>query len=162
MISKAKGRELIKFFEELTESGEFSGEQAKGLLRYLRNRAKPIKPRSAKNKGKRLQNMGCEYISKYTGFEWDNSNDDAPIRSREMGQQGVDIILSPEVREVFPFSVECKNVEAFSMVPTIKQAELNKKEGDYWMIIHNNSRLDKPVVIVDIDTFFEFCYRDKE
>ena len=62
-----------------------------------------MKPRSAKNKGKRLQNDVRDLIlEKFDTLEPDD------VRSITMGDSGEDILLSPAARKLFPFSVECK------------------------------------------------------
>ena len=63
-----------------------------------------MKPRSAKNKGKRLQNKVRDLIlEKFNSLESDD------VRSITMGESGEDILLSPAARKLFPFSVECKH-----------------------------------------------------
>ena len=80
-----------------------------------------MKPRSAKNKGKRLQNKIRDLIleKKYTQLEPDD------VRSITMGDSGEDILLSPAARKVFPFSVECKNQEKLNIWDALDQAEGN-------------------------------------
>ncbi len=160
MISKQKGKELIQFLSELTTTGKFSKRQGEQLLKYLEDKAKPIKPRSAKNKGKRLQNTVCEKLSERMGIPWDNSNDDSLIRSREMGLAGVDVVLSGEAHDRFPFSIECKAVEAFSIIQTIDQAKANTKDGDDWLIVLHNSKLASPVAILELDVFLDKYFRE--
>ena len=63
-----------------------------------------MKPRSAKNKGKRLQNKVRDLI-----LEKFNTLEEDDVRSITMGDSGEDILLSPAARKLFPFSVECKN-----------------------------------------------------
>ena len=80
-----------------------------------------MKSRSAKNKGKRLQNKIRDLI-----LEKFNSKlelDD--VRSITMGDSGEDILLSPAARRLFPFSVECKNQESLSIWSALEQAENN-------------------------------------
>lgn len=160
-VSKPKAKEIRDMFQLMVDGKTIPKKDAQRILKYLNGKLQPIKPRSAKNKGKRLQNVTCEYVSKYTGIPW-GSGDEFLIRSREMGLSGVDVILLGKAREMFPFSIECKAVEAFSMVPTIKQAETNTKEGDDWLIVHHNSKLKNPVVIIDIETFFKHYFRKEE
>ena len=42
-----------------------------------------------------------------------------------MGDSGEDILLSPENRKLFPFSVECKNQEKLNIWSSLEQAETN-------------------------------------
>lgn len=130
------------------------------IIRQLEREIKPIKVRSAKNKGKNLQNRVCELISKFTGIPWGNK-DEFLIQSRPMGQHGVDVILLGEARKLFPFSIECKSVESFSLAATVAQAIANTKAGDDWMIVHKSSKLVKPVVIMDFETFLTHYFKEK-
>ena len=63
-----------------------------------------MKSRSAKNKGKRLQNKVRDLI-----LEKFNTLEDDDVRSTTMGDSGEDVLLSPAARKLFPFSIECKN-----------------------------------------------------
>jgi hypothetical protein len=79
-----------------------------------------MKPRSAKNKGKRLQNKVRDIIlEKFDSLEPDD------VRSITMGDSGEDILLSPAARRLFPFSVECKNQEKINIWEALDQAEGN-------------------------------------
>ncbi len=79
-----------------------------------------MKPRSAKNKGKRLQNKVRDIIlEKFDKLEPDD------VRSITMGDAGEDILLSPAARRLFPFSVECKNQEKLNIWSALQQAESN-------------------------------------
>ncbi len=79
-----------------------------------------MKPRSAKNKGKRLQNKVRDLIlEKFNELEPDD------VRSITMGDSGEDILLSPAARRLFPYSVECKNQEKINIWSSLEQAEEN-------------------------------------
>jgi hypothetical protein len=69
-----------------------------------------MKTRSAKNKGKRLQNDVRDLILEtFKELEPDD------VRSTTMGDSGEDVLLSPAARKLFPFSVECKNQEKLNI-----------------------------------------------
>tara|TARA_X000001382_G_scaffold8197_1_gene5971 strand:- start:1064 stop:1399 length:336 start_codon:yes stop_codon:yes gene_type:complete len=88
-----------------------------------------MKSRSAKNKGKRLQNQVRDLIlEKFQQLEEDD------VRSTTMGDSGEDILLSPAARKLFPFSVECKNQEKLNIWSSLEQAE-------------NNSGIHSPLLI---------------
>ena len=77
-----------------------------------------MKTRSAKNKGKRLQNDVRDLILEtFTELEPDD------VRSTTMGDSGEDVLLSPAARKLFPFSVECKNQEKLNIWSSLEQAE---------------------------------------
>ena len=62
-----------------------------------------MKSRSAKNKGKRLQNSVRDLL-----LETFNQLEPDDIRSAIMGESGEDIKLSPAARKIIPYSFECK------------------------------------------------------
>ena len=92
-----------------------------------------MKPRSAKNKGKRLQNKVRDIIlEKFDKLEPDD------VRSITMGDSGEDILLSPVARRVFPFSVECKNQEKLNIWEALDQAEGNSGKHTPLVIFKRN------------------------
>ena len=92
-----------------------------------------MKPRSAKNKGKRLQNKVRDLIlEKFTQLEPDD------VRSITMGDSGEDILLSPAARRLFPFSVECKNQEKLNIWSSLEQAEENSGNHSPLVIFKRN------------------------
>lgn len=115
---------------------------------------KRITPASAKDKGRRLQQWVCRQISNLTGYEWGSSGEDKPIESRPMGQRGVDVRMESQVKQLFPFSVECKSQESWGVHAWIKQAIENQTPGTDWLIVAKRSR-QKPVIIMDAERFFE-------
>lgn len=112
-----------------------------------------MKVKSIKRKGRLLQQLVCEKISNLLGLPW-GYEDDLLIQPRIMGQKGVDIVLRGEAKEKFPFDVECKATEKFSIYQDIKQAMKNTEKDRNWLLIHRKNR-NKAIVIMDLDTFFE-------
>ena len=105
-----------------------------------------MKPRSAKNKGKRLQNKVRDLIlEKFNQLEPDD------VRSVTMGESGEDILLSPAARKLFPFSVECKNQEKLNIWEAYSQAESNC--GKYEPVVFLKRNNQKPLVLVDAEYF---------
>jgi hypothetical protein len=119
---------------------------------------KRITVASAKDKGRRLQKWVCEQISNLTGYEWGH---DCPIESRGMGQNGVDVRLEKDVIKVFPYSVECKAQESWSIPAWIEQAKANIMPGTEWLLVAKKSRQD-PIVIIDAKVFFQILQKVKE
>ena len=92
-----------------------------------------MKPRSAKNKGKRLQNKIRDLIlEKFDSLEPDD------VRSITMGDSGEDILLSPAARRLFPYSVECKNQEKINIWSSLEQAEENSGKHTPLVIFKRN------------------------
>lgn len=111
---------------------------------------KRISTQSAKSKGRLLQQWVCRRISKITGYEFGK---DCPIESRPMGQSGTDVRMESQVIKSFPFSVECKSQESWSVHQWILQAQLNCIPDTDWLLVCKSNR-NKPIVIIDADVFF--------
>jgi hypothetical protein len=118
---------------------------------------KRISVQAAKSKGRNLQKLVAKKISELLNEPFGPDED---IASRPMGQSGCDIRLSPRVRKLFPYSVECKCQERFNVVIALKQAMDNNMEGTEWLLVYTKNRF--PVVVsLDIDHFFSLLKRIK-
>jgi hypothetical protein len=107
-----------------------------------------MKPRSAKNKGKRLQNKVRDIIlEKFDKLEPDD------VRSITIGDSGEDILLSPAARRLFPFSVECKNQEALNIWSSLEQAENNSGKHTPLVIFKRNR--SKTYAVLEFDKLLE-------
>jgi len=104
-----------------------------------------------KEKAKRLQRWVARKIADLTGLTVEKDGD---IESRQMGQTGADVRLSLKARERFPFSVECKNQETFSIPSWIKQAEANVYPATEWLLIVSKNHW-RPIAILDAESFFK-------
>ncbi len=107
-----------------------------------------MKPRSAKNKGKRLQNKVRDIIlEKFDKLEPDD------VRSITMGDSGEDILLSPAARRLFPFSVECKAQESLSIWSALEQAESNAGKHIPLLVFKRNR--SKTYAVLEFDKLLE-------
>jgi len=107
-----------------------------------------MKPRSAKNKGKRLQNKVRDLIlEKFNQLEPDD------VRSVTMGESGEDILLSPAARKLFPFSTECKNQEKINIWSSLEQAETNS--GNHTPIVIFKRNRSKTYVALEFEKLLE-------
>ena len=107
-----------------------------------------MKPRSAKNKGKRLQNKVRDLIlEKFNQLEPDD------VRSVTMGDTGEDILLSPAARKLFPFSVECKNQEKLNIWSSLEQSETNS--GNHIPIVIFKRNRSKTFVALEFEKLLE-------
>lgn len=113
-----------------------------------------IKIRSAKNKGMRLQKWVCEQIARIAGIAFDNQDDACEIHSRECGLSGVDVILRGGASKLFPFSVECKSTEKWSVMQAVEQAKTNTRQGTDWLLVMKKNH-SEPVVVLDAKVFFD-------
>jgi len=107
-----------------------------------------MKSRSAKNKGKRLQNNVRDLL-----LETFNQLEPDDIKSAIMGESGEDIKLSPAARKQIPFSFECKNQEALNIWSSLEQAETNS--GDYDPVLIFKRNRTKTYAVINIDKFIE-------
>ncbi|MDB4343243.1 hypothetical protein OAA25_00030 [bacterium] len=113
-----------------------------------------MKSRSAKNKGKRLQNNVRDLIlEKFQQLEEDD------VRSITMGDSGEDILLSPAARKLFPFSVECKNQEKLNIWSSLEQTETNAGKHTPLLIFKRNR--SKTYAVLQLDDLMKML-DDKE
>ena len=105
-----------------------------------------MKTRSAKNKGKRLQNqIRDQLLENFKQLEPDD------IKSTTMGESGEDIQLSPAARKLIPYAIECKNQEKLNIWESYSQAVDNCKDYEPVVVIKRNNH--KPLVVVDAEYF---------
>ena len=108
-----------------------------------------MKTRSAKNKGKRLQNTVRDILLET--FKEDLEPDD--VKSAIMGDSGEDIQLSPAARKIIPYSIECKNQEKLNIWSALEQAEDNSKESTPVLIFKRNR--SKTYAVIEFKEFVE-------
>jgi hypothetical protein len=106
---------------------------------------------SRKAKGRRLQKLVADKIGELLNLK---VGKDEMIAPREMGQSGTDVRLIGPAKELFPFSVECKNQETWSLPAWIKQAQSNQEKNTNWLLVCQKNHM-KPVVVMDMNIFFE-------
>ena len=106
-----------------------------------------MKTSSAKAKGRKLQQWFASVLVEGLGLDAED------LESRPMGSQGEDIILGKQSRELFPYSVECKNQEAVNVWKAYEQASENCKGYEPLVVIKRNRH--KPLVLVDAEHFVE-------
>lgn len=111
---------------------------------------------SRKAKGRDLQQYIAKTVAATIGLEYGENGD---VQSRGGGQSGTDIVLTPEARRKFPYSVEAKNQESISLLSYIAQAKENTLPNTDWLVILKNSKLPYPVVALDFHVFMELQKR---
>jgi hypothetical protein len=104
-----------------------------------------MKTSSAKAKGRLLQ----KWFARLLIEEIDLDPDD--LESRPMGSGGEDIIMGKQSRNVFPYSIECKNQEKVNVWEAYAQAESNCKGYEPLVVIKRNR--SKPLVLLDAEHF---------
>lgn len=115
-----------------------------------------MKPQSAKQKGRKLQQYVRDKILKI--FPQLTSDD---VRSTGMGQGGVDVQLSSQAKALFPFSVECKNKEKISIWAELEQAEKNCEPNTSALLVIKRNR-SKVYAVLELDHLIEVLNEKKE
>ena len=107
-----------------------------------------MKTRSAKSKGRRLQNQIKELLlESFKELEPDD------VRSAIMGETGEDIKLSPAARRQIPYSFECKNQEKLNIWESLNQAEENS--GDYPPVLIFKRNRSKTYAVLKLEDFID-------
>ena len=106
-----------------------------------------MKTQSAKAKGRKLQQwMRNLLIEKLEVHPED-------IESRSMGAGGEDLIMARAARELFPYSVECKNQEKLNIWSSLEQAETNS--GKHIPIVIFKRNRSKTYVALEFEKLLE-------
>ena len=109
--------------------------------------------RSRKAKGRNLQNL---VVAKLLEHAPELEPDD--IKGAIMGEQGMDVKLSPAAYKEYPLKIECKNQEKFKGIYDIyTQAEDHKGKGEPLVILKMNRK--NPLALMDLDFFLDFYKR---
>ena len=102
---------------------------------------------SCKAKGRRAAQELKEAL-----LEWapDLSNDDIIVTSS--GETGEDLKLSPKAREIYPYVVECKNVEKLNVHEAYAQAvehwqKRGSKKEEFPILAFKKNKTDMKVVL---------------
>jgi len=104
-----------------------------------------MKPQSAKSKGRKFQQWVRDILIEQLDIHPED------IESRSMGAAGEDIMMARSARNLFPFSIECKNQQSLNIWKAYEQAEENS--GDYEPIVFLKRNNTKPMVLVDAEYF---------
>ena len=92
-----------------------------------------MKARSAKAKGRKLQNLVVKELRKaYPELEEDD------IKGQVMGMSGEDVVLSPLAKRLIGLSFECKNQERLNLWDSLSQAENNCEERTPVLVFKRN------------------------
>lgn len=105
-----------------------------------------MKPRSAKAKGRNLQNWVAEQLRLLFNLP------KTDVKPAIMGEKGEDIKLSEKARTLFPFSIECKNLASIAIYKHYQQAEENAGDHEPLLVIKQNH--SDPLVVMDAYEFF--------
>lgn len=107
----------------------------------------PIKPSSAKNKGRILQKWVRDKLIEMLDVHPED------IESRSMGAGGEDLIMARAARLKFPHSIECKNTEKINIWEAYEQASANCGKYEPIVVMKKNGK--KPLVVVDAEYYIK-------
>ena len=105
-------------------------------------------PQSRKAKGRNLQKWVRDEL--YKCFPHLAPDD---VTSRSMGSNGEDLILATPAAKVFPYSIECKNVEKLNIWEAYTQAKANCKKEQIVPLVVFKKNHHRPLVAVDAEYF---------
>ena len=109
-----------------------------------------MKTRSAKNKGKRLQNNVRDILLE----TFKNQLEEDDVKSTTMGESGEDIQLSPAARKLIPYAFECKNQEKLNIWSALEQAGKNCPEDRTPVIVFTRNHAPT-YAVVPFDHFIQ-------
>lgn len=112
-----------------------------------------MRPQSAKAKGRRLQQFVRDILLKYAPSL---TTDD--IRSTSMGAGGEDILLSSQAQAIYPYAIECKNVEKLNVHDALAQAQANARGRIPMLVFKRNNT--KTYVALELEAFLELTKKD--
>ncbi len=108
-----------------------------------------MKTHSAKRKGKRLQaTVRTAILERFPELAGDD------VRVAVRSEPGTDIKLSPQARSVFPYSVECKNVERLNIWEALAQAHRNTQDATAALLVFSRNRTE-PYVALPLTEFMK-------
>ena len=68
-----------------------------------------------------------------------------------MGESGIDVKLSKDAQELFPFSIECKNKETWKGLYDAYDQAISNADLEPLVVLKMNNR--KPLVVLDFKSF---------
>lgn len=110
----------------------------------------PIKPQSAKGKGRNYQKLVRDKIIELLKPYGVVAED---VKSTSMGAGGEDLQLSPYARGLMPISTECKAHKSMAVYKWYDQAKSNS--GDHEPVLFIKADRKKPLVVVDMEHYLD-------
>jgi len=106
-----------------------------------------LKPQSAKQKGRKLQQwVVAELLKRYTQLT------DKDLRSCPMGSHGEDVVMSQFAKEELPATFECKSLAKIAVYRYYEQCQKHG-DGEPIVIIKENGKA--PLAVIDAEVLFD-------
>jgi hypothetical protein len=105
-----------------------------------------LKTSSLKAKGRRLSQLVKDKILE--NFPVLQSDD---IIVQSSGVTGEDLVLSPKAREMFPFSIECKNQEKVNVWQSFEQCYKNAYQINQTPLLVIARNRTEPLAVIELD-----------
>jgi hypothetical protein len=105
--------------------------------------------RSAKQKGRRLSQLVADTLHK-----WAPDLRDGDIAVTPASVAGPDVQLSPAAKEIYPYAIECKNVEKIQLWPSYEQACTHVKKDEIPVLVVSKNR-SKVLVVLELEHFMK-------
>jgi hypothetical protein len=115
-----------------------------------------VKTSSGKAKGRALQNAVRDL---YRSIGKDHGLVDGDIEARPMGQNGVDIILSPAAKRVFDHEIECKKHKQVRVPANFKEHFAKYKTTSGLKLLFHEDNYSEPLVTMRAVDFIELVGR---
>jgi hypothetical protein len=109
-----------------------------------------MKTSSAKNKGRRLV---LELREKLLEFAPDLNPQEIFVPASS--QPGADLHLSPKAKEIYPYCVECKNVESLNVHKAFEQAKTHQKSEDEVPLLVFKKNRSETMVALRLEDFLK-------
>jgi hypothetical protein len=105
---------------------------------------------SAKAKGRKLCQKVKEILLKWSP---DLKPDDIIVTSS--GDTGEDLKLSPHAREIYPYSIECKNQEKINIWESYEQAKTHSQDKPYIPLLVYSRNRSETMVTLSLEDFMK-------
>lgn len=119
---------------------------------------KRISVASRKAKARWLQDKVVETFRKIFNLDHELTpqDDNAHIKSKQMGGSGVDVVFSPTMKKITSVAIECKNQSRMNIPDFWRQTrDTAKKEGLQPMLVVKYPKFQQPFVIVQYEDYFK-------
>lgn len=110
-----------------------------------------MKTRSAKNKGKRLQNWVRDKLVS-TALQTAYVDLSRDIKSTTMGESGTDVQLTGDAAKYYDLAIECKSRKSFKTLYDMYH-QADSYEGDNVLFIKQDR--SKPLAVIDAEWFIK-------